>query len=137
MAALSLLAWMSGAALPAANEPGSLPPSPPQILETSKAPQAAKIMQQVALSYDPQMSPQARDQDLLTKVRLAKSLLGLGRLIELRHQSLNLRQEMGEVSWEDLRRRRWPKGDQVGHRHRRTLPPDPAGLRFPAIQPGQ
>jgi hypothetical protein len=60
------------------------------------------------------MTPQAREQDFLTKVRRAKSLLGVGRLVELRHQTLNLRPVMGEISWEDLRRRRWPKGDQVG-----------------------
>jgi len=99
---------------PAGARGAGVVPSPPQILETGKAPQTAKIMQQVPLAYDPQMSPQARDQDFLTKVRLAKSLLGVGRLIELRHQTLNLRPGVGEVSWEDLRRRRWPKGDQVG-----------------------
>ncbi|MBI4796293.1 MAG: hypothetical protein HY790_10750 [Deltaproteobacteria bacterium] len=114
MAALALLAGLVGIPAVASGEPGPTPPSPPQILEVSKAPQAVKIMKQVALSYAPQMSPQARDQDFLTKVRQCKSLLGLGRLIELRHQTLNLRELMGEVSWEDLRRRRWPKGDQVG-----------------------
>jgi len=71
-------------------------------------------MRQVALAYDPQMTPQARDQDLITKVRLAKNLLGVGRLVELRHQTLNLRGVVGEVSWEDLRRRRWPGGEPVG-----------------------
>lgn len=113
-AAFLLLAWLLSAAPLAAAEPGPTPPSPPQILETAKAPRTAKILSQLALSYDPRMSPKARDQDLITKIRLAKSLLGVGRLIELRHQTLNLRPGPGEVSWEDLRRRGWPKGDQVG-----------------------
>ncbi len=114
MAVLALLAGLVGMPAVASGEPGPTPPSPSQILETSRAPKAAKIMKQVALGYDPQMSPQARDQDFLTKIRLAKSLLGVGRLIDLRHQTLNLRSAMGEVSWEDLRRRRWPQGDPVG-----------------------
>jgi len=99
---------------PAGARGAEVAPSPPQILESGKAPQAARITPQVALAYDPQMTPQARDQDFLTKVRLAKSLLQVGRLVELRHQTLNLRPGVGEVSWEDLRRRRFPKGDQVG-----------------------
>jgi hypothetical protein len=108
---LAGLAGVPGAVLAA---PGLTPPSPAQILETSRAPQAARIMQQVALKFDPQMSPQERDRDFLTKVRRAKRLIGVGRLVELRHQTLNLRPLLGEVSWEDLRRRRFPKGDQVG-----------------------
>ncbi len=113
LTAWALLAgWLWAPAATAADS--GQPPSPPRILETSQAPQAAKIMQQLALTYDPQMSPQDRDRDFLTKVRRAKRLLGVGRLVELRHQTLNLRPLMGEVSWEDLRRRRFPRGDQVG-----------------------
>ena len=113
MTVLALVAGLVGIPAVAPGEPGS-PPSPPQILETSKAPRTAKILGQLALSYDPQMSPQARDQDLLIKIRLAKTLLGVGRLIELRHQTLNLRPGVGEVSWEDLRGHGWPQGDRVG-----------------------
>lgn len=113
MTALALLLGLVCIPSAAPGEPGH-PPSPPQILETSRAPQTAKILRQVALKYDPQMSPQARDQDFLTKVRQCKRLLGVGRLVDLRHQTLNLRGLLGEVSWEDLHRRRWPQGDQVG-----------------------
>jgi hypothetical protein len=113
MTVLALLAGMAGIPAAALGEPGT-PPSPPQILETSRAPHTAKIMRQVSLRYDPQMSPQARDRDFLTKVRRCKKLLGIGRLVELRHQTLNLRALLGEFSWEDLHRRRWPQGDQVG-----------------------
>ena len=113
-AALCLLLCLTAATPLAARETGAKPPSPAQILETSRAPRTARIMGQVGLRYDPQMTPQARDQDFLTQVRRCKSLLGVGRLVELRHQTLNLRAVVGEVSWEDLRRRRWPNGDQVG-----------------------
>jgi hypothetical protein len=71
-------------------------------------------MKQTALAYDPQMSLKDREQEFLAKVRLVKSLVGVGRLIELRHQTLNLRPGVGEISWEDLRRRQWPRGDLVG-----------------------
>ena len=99
---------------PALSSSAGIPPSSPQILETSRAPRAAAVMKQVHLAYKPKMSPQARDRDFLTKVRRAKRLLGVGRLVELRHQTLNLRPLLGEVSWEDLRRRRFANGDQVG-----------------------
>jgi len=113
-AALFLLGWLEGPVPLAAKEQGHTPPSPPQILETAKAPQAAKIMRQVALSYEPQMSQEARDQDFLKKIRLAKKLLKVGPLVELRHQTLALFQTSQEVSWEKLRLRRWPQGDRVG-----------------------
>ncbi len=111
---LLLLAFTVDAITLEAMEPGPKPPSPPRILEAAHAPRTARIMRQVALAYDPQMTPAARDQDLLTKVRRCKSLLGLGRLVELRYQTLNLRSLVGEVSWEDLHRRRWPDGEPVG-----------------------
>lgn len=114
MVALVLLAWPAGPTTLEAADSAAKPPSPPQILEAARAPQTARIMRQVALAYDPQMSPQARDQDFITKVRQCKNLLGVGRLVELRHQTLNLRALVGEVSWEDLRRRRWPRGEPVG-----------------------
>jgi len=89
-------------------------PPHPQLLDPARAPAAARIMAQVALTYDPQMSPGDRERDLLQKIALAKRLLGVGELKELRRQSLDLLPGDREVSWEDLRRRRWPKGDQVG-----------------------
>lgn len=117
---LALAGWFYAAASAGAAEvqggrggSGPNPPSP-QLLETSRAPAAAKIMAQVALTYAPQMSPSERDRDLLKKIRQAKELLGVWQLRELRRQALDLLPPGREVSWEDLRRRRWPKGDQVG-----------------------
>ncbi|MDD2904653.1 MAG: hypothetical protein PHU44_19650 [Syntrophales bacterium] len=111
--ALALLAGLMGIPAAALGEPGR-PPSHPYLLEAAQAPRAAKVMRQVALTYAPQMSPSERDRDFLTKVRRAKRLLGIGRLVEMRHQTLNLRPLFGEVSWEDLRRRRFANGDRVG-----------------------
>jgi hypothetical protein len=106
-----LFSWLAGA-LCAAVEPG--PPPHPQLLEPSRAPTAAKILNQVALTYDPQMSEADRERDFLGKVSQAKVLLGLGKLKELRQQTLALVKAGEEISWEELRRRRWPRGDQVG-----------------------
>jgi hypothetical protein len=114
VAVLFLLAWPAGSPGAVRSQLGPTIPAPPQILETSKAPQTAAIMKQLALTYAPGMTSKARDQDFLTKVRLAKKLLGVGKLVDLRHQSLNLRAGVGEVSWEEMRRRHWPDGDQVG-----------------------
>jgi hypothetical protein len=94
-------------------DPGARPPHP-RLMEPSRAPAAACILQQVALSYQPRMSPAARERDFLGKAALAKRLLGLGKVKELRQQSLALIPPGLEVSWEDFRRRRWPGGDQVG-----------------------
>jgi hypothetical protein len=71
-------------------------------------------MRQVALTYAPQMSVNDRERDLLQKAALARRLLDVNRLVELRRQSLALLPADREVSWEDLRRRRWPGGDRVG-----------------------
>ncbi len=117
---LALAGWLYAVALAGAGEAevsrGRLEQNPPQVqmLETSRAPAAAKILQQVVLSYNPQMSPSERDRDLLQKVRQAKQLLGVWQLKELRRQALDLVPPGQEVSWEDLRTRRWPKGDRVG-----------------------
>ncbi len=92
---------------------GSEPPRA-QILEASRAPQAARMLQQVALTYAPGMSALDRERDFLQKAALARRLLEVNRLVELRRQSLALLPEGKEVSWEDLRRRRFPRGDQVG-----------------------
>ena len=114
---LLLLALLvsQGAAPLAAEEPGPKGNPPrPQLMEPAQAPHTAKILSQLTLSYEPQMSPEARDQDFLKKIRLAKSLLHIGSLVELRHLSLALSQGSGEVSWETLRARRWPQGDRAG-----------------------
>ncbi len=109
-------AWSAGAlgadSLP---RPGAGPvPFHPHILEVSQAPHAAAIMRRAALTYMPHMSARDRDRDFLQKVALVKQFLGVGRLVDLRHQTLNLLLPGQEVSWEDLRWRRWPGGDQVG-----------------------
>ena len=90
------------------------PPPHPRIMEATQAPQTASILRQVALTYAPEMSQRAREIDFIQKVALAKNLLGVGRLVELRHQTLNLLAPGQGVSWEDVRHRRWPGGDQVG-----------------------
>lgn len=93
---------------------GQNPPHP-QLLDPAKAPNAAKILRQVALAYEPGMSPTDRERDLLQKITLAKSLLDVRQLKELRQQSLKLINSRGrEPSWEFLRRQKWPRGDQVG-----------------------
>ena len=66
------------------------PPPQPQILEAAQAPKAARILRRVALTYAPRMSPAERDRDGLQKIAQAKRLLGVGRLVELRHQTLAL-----------------------------------------------
>jgi hypothetical protein len=117
---LVLAGWLSAAAPAGAGEKevgaAQSGPNPPkvQLIETSRAPHAAKILHQVALSYNPQMSPAAREQDLLQKISQAKRLLGVWQLRELRRQALDLLPPGKEVSWEDLRSRRWPQGDRVG-----------------------
>ena len=116
--ALLLCGWLAGAA-PAAGEVSRQPDSPtlpahPRILEAAQAPRTARIQRQVALTYAPQMSERDREIDFLQKVTLAKRLLGVGRLLDLRHETLALLAPGQEVSWEDVRRRRWPGGDPVG-----------------------
>lgn len=91
----------------------STPPQP-QILEAAQAPKAARILHRVALTYAPRMSPADRDRDGLQKIALAKRQLDVRRLVELRHQTLALNPPGIEVSWENLRWRRWPDGDRVG-----------------------
>jgi hypothetical protein len=72
------------------------------------------MLSQVALAYEPRMSPTDRDKDFQAKAALAKRLLNVRQLKELRRQTLDLIPPGREVSWEDLRRRRWPQGDLVG-----------------------
>jgi hypothetical protein len=89
-------------------------PPRPQLLHPELAPQAARILQLVALSYDPHLTPQGRDRDFLGKVALAKELLSVTQLRDLRQQSLALLNNQEEVSWETLRLLKWPQGDRVG-----------------------
>ncbi len=113
-----LCGWLAFAA-PAAAEvarSSDSPPLPahPRILESSQAPRTGRILRQVALTYAPQMSERDRQIDFFQKIALAKRLLGVGRLVDLRHETLNLLAPGQGVSWEDVRRRRWPGGDPVG-----------------------
>ena len=95
-------------------EQSSRQPPRPQLQTPRDAPQAARIISQVALRYDPDMTPQARDRDFLEKIALAKKLLSVDKLSDLRQQSLDLLSGRGEVSWETLRCLRWTQGDRAG-----------------------
>lgn len=90
-------------------------PPRPLLVEPAQAPRAASLVRQTGLSYDPGLSPEARDRDMLQKSARIKMLLGLGRPVELRHKSLTIINANGrEPSWEYLQRQRWPDGDRVG-----------------------
>ena len=110
-----MLAASRAAAEPPRVSGGSPAPPRVQVLEAVKAPQAARLVRQAALAYEPGMNPQTRDRDMLLKAAQARRQLGVLEIKELRRQTLALIPPGREVSWEDLRRRRWPKGgDQVG-----------------------
>ena len=96
----------------AGDSPGQ--PPRPQLVNPQIAPQAAHILQQIALRYDPHMTSQDRDRDFLIKIALAKKLLSLTQLQDLREQSLALLNNHEKVSWEFLRSLKWPQGDKVG-----------------------
>ncbi len=100
-------------AVPAVQAAGPNPPHP-QILETSQASRAEKIMRQVALAYAPQMSQADRERDMLQKAALVKGLLDVRKLVELRRETMALAPPGTEVSWEHLRTLRFPTGDRVG-----------------------
>lgn len=102
--------------IPALTAKAAAPPTlpHPQIIEAAQANQAARILRQVALSYAPQMSATDRDRDCLQKIALAKRLLDVRRLVELRRETQALLPPGMEVSWEYLRTRRLPNGDRVG-----------------------
>jgi hypothetical protein len=108
LAIILTAAWMAGA-LSAESLPFH-----PALVEAARAPRTARIMRQVALTYAPQMSEKDRQIDFIQKIALAKRLIGVGELVGLRHETLNLLPPGQRVSWEDLRRRRWPGGDPVG-----------------------
>ncbi|MFA4902209.1 MAG: hypothetical protein WC600_05625 [Desulfobaccales bacterium] len=115
--AICLVIIVSGGILAAEvirQSPSPAPPPHPFILEAAQAAQTARILRQVALAYEPHMSERAREIDFLQKVTLAKRLLGVGQMVELRHQTLKLLAPGQVASWEDVRRRRWPGGDPVG-----------------------
>ena len=89
-------------------------PPHPQIIEATLAPKANRIMRQVALSYAPQMSAADRDRDCLQKIALAKRLIDVRRLVELRRETQALVPSGMEVCWEYLRTLRFANGDRVG-----------------------
>jgi hypothetical protein len=78
------------------------------------SPQAAHILDQTRLRYDPDMTPEDRDRDFLQKIDQAKKSLQVANLLDLRQQSLALLNSQEEVSWEKLRGLKWPQGDRVG-----------------------
>ncbi len=113
---VAILIFLTAGLGPAWGGPSGRPPRP-QLLDPRVAPDTARLLAQVRLSYDPGLAPQERDRDFLRQLSLAKSHLGLVRLVDLRHQALALMHARGErePSWEYLRRQRWPHGGgQVG-----------------------
>jgi hypothetical protein len=108
---------------PQASQPQ--PPSPtPQddqsphavrLVNLTQAPKLGEILQQIHLRYDPNMSPEERDQDFLEKIDRTRQLTGIRRLKEMRDRSLCLiNNNGGEISWEFLRRLKWSDGTPVG-----------------------
>jgi hypothetical protein len=89
-------------------------PPRPRLQDQRLAPQVAQILQQSALRYDADMTPDDRDRDFLQKVGQAKKSLAVTNLLDLRQQSLALLSSQEEVSWEKLRDLKWPQGDRVG-----------------------
>ncbi|MFP3866564.1 MAG: hypothetical protein ACLFUU_00175 [Desulfobacteraceae bacterium] len=87
----------------------------PCLIYPDRAPTLAALLKQLALDYEPDMTPEARQRDLLAKIDQAYNLMDLPRLYAMRERSLALiRSHGGEISWEFLRRRHWPNGDAVG-----------------------
>jgi len=72
------------------------------------------MVRQVGLTYAPRMSAREREVNFFQKIDLAKELLGVGRLVALRHLTLSLLPPGQGFSWEDIRQRRWPGGEPVG-----------------------
>ena len=89
-------------ARPALAEPAPPPPHP-RILEATQAPRAARIISRVPLAYAPLMSEPQRRRDFLEEIELAKRLLGVRRLVEIRKETLAMVPPGMEVSWEYLR----------------------------------
>jgi hypothetical protein len=88
----------------------------PYLVDPTAAPAVARLLPQLHLRYDPGLTPGERNREFLAKLRYAKDRLEVGRLVDLRHQSLHLLTAHGprEPSWEYLRQRSWPQGGRVG-----------------------
>ncbi|MCL6621037.1 MAG: hypothetical protein K6T55_02950 [Syntrophobacterales bacterium] len=88
----------------------------PHLVDPTAAPAVARLLPQLHLRYDPGLTPGERDREFLAQLRYSKDRLEVGRLVDLRHQSLHLLNAHGsrEPSWEYLRRRSWPQGGRVG-----------------------
>ncbi|MCL4501004.1 MAG: hypothetical protein M1438_04000 [Deltaproteobacteria bacterium] len=114
--AFGLALIFSGRLLAADGSERAASPTPPhpKILESAQAPRAARILRQAALNYAPQMSAADRDRDCLQKIALAKRLLDVRRLVELRRETRALLPPGMEPNWEYLRSRRHSNGDRVG-----------------------
>jgi hypothetical protein len=97
------------------------PPEPakpgpaPRLVQPAAAPALAELLHKDALRYDPQMTPEDRDLDFTEKIAQARRTMKLERIKEMRERSLALIDSLcGEISWEYLRRQKWPDGTPVG-----------------------
>ncbi len=125
-ASLILSLTCSGCRAPAVvtEEPPAPPPAvaapvvpvrPPHLADPARAPGAAQLLRELALRYEPHMSPEARQHDFQDKIALLQERTGIRRMPELRHRSLDLMlRHGGEISWETLRRLQWPDRAYVG-----------------------
>jgi hypothetical protein len=87
----------------------------PRLVQPSAAPALAELLQKGSLRYDPGMTPADRDRDFTEKVAQAYRTMKLERIKEMRERSLALIDSQGgEISWEYLRRQKWPDGTPVG-----------------------
>lgn len=98
----------------AETQAGAKKPPRPALVAPHLAPRTDALLKEVALRYEPDLTPQARDRDYLEKIQRARRMLGLAQLVDLRSQTLRLLEGRGEVSWEILRQLSWPQGDRVG-----------------------
>lgn len=95
--------------------PAILPGPAPRLLRPGAAPKLDALLQQVALRYEPGMTPEERDRDFADKIALARQTLGLQRIKAMRERSLDLiNSNGGEISWEYFRLQKWPDGTPVG-----------------------
>lgn len=96
-----------------ASDPPATPPHP-RILEASQAPKTVRLLRHMTLTYAPHMTERAREIDYFQKVQQIKPLLGMWRPVELRYQTQALLAPKQPISWEEIRRLRWPGGEPVG-----------------------
>jgi hypothetical protein len=95
-------------------EPVKLGPAP-RLVHPASAPALVELLQKGSLRYDPGMTAQDRDRDFVDKIAQARRLMKLERIKEMRERSLALiDSKCGEISWEYLRRLKWPDGTPVG-----------------------